>query len=247
MTLAINKMGQISINSKAGPITFKITGDTPTQSESVRIQKRLRKINSEVSPKSVTGQRDEAVFDRVTGIQDGKLRRMLGRADTREDEEKVLKEAFGLLETEFTRDNRGKLALTPEGAKKFGVETDKNVIIDEQGFTRQDFSDLAGVGTTVAGGVTGAVLGTLVGGPVGGIIGAGLGGAGGKSVEEATEALQGVQAQEAEEIAKDIAVEGLISAAGEGIFAGLGKVFRVVRGTGRVGKGLPDERYFSSR
>lgn len=39
MTLAINKMGQISINSKAGPITFKITGDTPTQSESVRIQK----------------------------------------------------------------------------------------------------------------------------------------------------------------------------------------------------------------
>ena len=63
---------------------------------------------------------------------------MLGRADTREDEEKVLKEAFGLSETEFTRDRRGRLALTPEGAQKFGIETDIPILIDEKGFTRQD-------------------------------------------------------------------------------------------------------------
>ena len=103
---------------------------------------------------------------------------MLGRADTREDEEKVLKEAFGLSEAEFTRDRRGRLALMPEGAQKFGIETEIPVLIDESGFTRQDLADLSGLGTTVAGGVAGAIGGTLVGGPIGGIIGAGLGCAG---------------------------------------------------------------------
>jgi hypothetical protein len=240
-------MGLITINTKYGPIDVKIKGDKPTSEEFFKLddieaqpEKYVPKEIIDAYRKSLKG--EDQTFDYATGIQDGKLRRMLGRADTRGDEEKVLKEAFGLLETEFTRDNRGRLALTPEGAQKFGIETNKNVIIDEKGFTRQDFSDLTGVGTTVAGGVAGAVAGTLVGGPIGGIIGAGLGGAGGKSVEEATEALQGVQAQEGKEITKDIAVEGLIAAAGEGIFAGLGKAFRVVSGTGGVGKGLPDDR-----
>ena len=240
-------MGLITIDTKYGPIDVKIKGNKPTSEEFFKLddieaqpEKYIPKEIIDAYSKSLKG--EDQTFDYATGIQDGKLRRMLGRADTKGDEEKVLKEAFGLLETEFTRDNRGRLALTPEGAQKFGIETDKNVIIDEKGFTRQDFSDLTGVGTTVAGGVAGAVAGTLVGGPIGGIIGAGLGGAGGKSVEEATEALQGVQAQEGKEIAKDIAVEGLIAAAGEGIFAGLGKAFRVVSGTGGVGKGLPDDR-----
>ncbi len=240
-------MGLITIDTKYGPIDVKIKGNKPTSEEFFKLddieaqpEKYIPKEIIDAYSKSLKG--EDQTFDYATGIQDGKLRRMLGRADTRGDEEKVLKEAFGLLETEFTRDNRGRLALTPEGAQKFGIETDKNVIIDEKGFTRQDFSDLTGVGTTVAGGVAGAVAGTLVGGPIGGIIGAGLGGAGGKSVEEATEALQGVQAQEGKEIAKDIAVEGLIAAAGEGIFAGLGKAFRVVSGTGGGGKGLPDDR-----
>jgi len=240
-------MGLITIDTKYGPIDVKIKGNKPTSEEFFKLddieaqpEKYIPKEIIDAYSKSLKG--EDQTFDYATGIQDGKLRRMLGRADTRGDEEKVLKEAFGLLETEFTRDNRGRLALTPEGAQKFGIETNKNVIIDEKGFTRQDFSDLTGVGTTVAGGVAGAVAGTLVGGPIGGIIGAGLGGAGGKSVEEATEALQGVQAQEGKEIAKDIAVEGLIAAAGEGIFAGLGKAFRVVSGTSGVGKGLPDDR-----
>ena len=61
---------------------------------------------------------EEAQFDYKTGIQDGKLRRMLGRADTRQDEEKVLKESFGLLETEFIRDNRGRFCFNARRRKK---------------------------------------------------------------------------------------------------------------------------------
>ena len=240
-------MGIISVDTKYGPLEFEIKGDAPSVSEQLKIQDVLVAPEQYFSDEAIESYRsslrgEDAKFDYKTGVQDTKLRRMLGRADTREDEEKVLKEAFGLSEAEFTRDRRGRLALMPEGAQKFGIETEIPVLIDESGFTRQDLADLSGLGTTVAGGVAGAIGGTLVGGPIGGIIGAGLGGAGGKAAEEATEALQGVQAQEGSEIAKDIAIEGLVSAAGEGVFAGLGKAFRVVSGTGRVGKGIPEER-----
>ena len=152
-------MGEISIDSNAGPITFRITGDTPTPTESVKIQKRLRKINSEVSPKSVRGQTDKTVFDRATGIQDKKLRRMLGRADTQEEQEKVLMDSFGLTRDQFTRDRLGNLALMPEAAQKFGVESNVPVIIDESGLTMRDLSDLSGLGTTIGGAVAGAVAG----------------------------------------------------------------------------------------
>ena len=240
-------MGNVTVQSRFGDIDVKIAGDTPTFEEFLKIDD-IKSNPKAYLPEDVISSYQKSLrgenvdFDYKTGVQDTKLRRMLGRADTREDEEKVLKEAFGLSEAEFTRDRRGRLALMPEGAQKFGIETEIPVLIDESGFTRQDLADLSGLATTVAGGVAGAVGGTLVGGPIGGIIGAGLGGAGGKAAEEATEALQGVQAQEGSEIAKDIAIEGLVSAAGEGIFAGLGKAFRVVSGTGRVGKGLPEGR-----
>ena len=237
-------MGEISIDSNAGPITFRITGDTPTPTESVKIQKRLRKINSEVSPKSVGGQRDRTVFDRTTGIQDKKLRRMLGRADTQEDQEKVLMDGFGLTKDQFTRDRLGNLALMPEAAQKFGVESSVPVIIDESGLTMRDLSDLSGLGTTIGGAVAGAVAGqAAIPIPVvGATIGAALGGGGGKALEEGIESLQGVQAQEGSEIGKDILKEAAIAGAGEGIFGLLGKAFRIIRGTDRVGKGVPEER-----
>ena len=235
-------MGEISINSNAGPITFKITGDNPSPSESVRIQNRLRKINLKTSVNAESKKQDEMIFDRTTGIQDTKLRRMLSRADTPEDEEKVLREGFGLTGDEYIRDSRGRLALTPKGAQKFGVESNKNVLIDESGFTRQDFADLSSLGTTLGAGVSGAIAGTAVGGPIGGIIGAALGGGGGKAIEEGTESLQGVQAQESGEILKDIGKEALIAGTFEGLGAGIAKVFGFVTGTGRVGAKLPEEK-----
>jgi len=237
-------MGEISIDSNAGPITFRITGDTPTPTESVKIQKRLRKINSEVSPKSVGGQKDKTVFDRTTGIQDKKLRRMLGRADTQEDQEKVLMDGFGLTKDQFTRDRLGNLALMPEAAQKFGIESSVPVMIDESGLTMRDLSDLSGLGTTIGGAVAGAVAGqAAIPIPVvGATIGAALGGGGGKALEEGIESLQGVQAQEGSEIGKDILKEAAIAGAGEGIFGLLGKAFRIIRGTDRVGKGVPEER-----
>ena len=240
-------MGIVTVDTKYGPIDVTIAGDKPTIKEKFKLDDIKYNAKAYV-PEDVLAEFEtkskgfDVGFDTTTGIQDGKLRRMLGRADTPEDEEKVLREGFGLTEDQYTRDSRGRLALTPQGAQVFGLETDKPVLVDETGFSKNDFSDLTGLGTVIGGGVTGAIAGTAVGGPIGGIIGAALGGGGGKAIEEGTESLQGVQAQESGEILKDIGKEALIAGTFEGLGAGIAKVFRVASGTGRVGAKLPEDK-----
>ena len=240
-------MGIVTVDTKYGPIDVTIAGDKPTIKEKFKLDDIKYNAKAYV-PEDVLAEYEtkskgfDVGFDTTTGIQDGKLRRMLGRADTPEDEEKVLREGFGLTEDQYTRDSRGRLALTPQGAQVFGLETDKPVLVDETGFSKNDFSDLTGLGTVIGGGVTGAIAGTAVGGPIGGIIGAALGGGGGKAIEEGTESLQGVQAQESGEVLRDIGKEALIAGTFEGLGAGIAKVFRVASGTGRVGAKLPEEK-----
>ena len=186
-------MGVVSVDTKYGTLNFSIKGDEPSASEQLRIQDVLIDKESYFSKEEISayeskqkGQRAE--FDYKTGIQDKKLRTMLGRADTSADQEKVLMDGFGLTRDQFTRDDLGNLALMPEAAQMFGVESSVPVMIDESGFTRRDFSDLSGMGTTIAGGVAGAVAGqALIPVPVlGAVIGAAIGGGGGKAIEEGT-------------------------------------------------------------
>ena len=242
-------MGIITVDTKYGPIDVTISGDKPTPKELFKlddIKFNTKKYLSEdlVSAYESKQKGQRAEFDYKTGIQDKKLRTMLGRADTSADQEKVLMDGFGLTRDQFTRDDLGNLALMPEAAQMFGVESSVPVMIDESGFTRRDFSDLSGMGTTIAGGVAGAVAGqALIPVPVlGAVIGAAIGGGGGKAIEEGIESFQGVQAQEGMDIAKDIGKEALIAGAGEGIFGLAGKAYSVLRGTSRVGKGVPEER-----
>ena len=242
-------MGIVTVDTKYGPIDVTIGGDEPTPKEIFKLDD-IKFNTKNYLPEDVIAnyektQKGQSLdFDYETGIQDTKLRAMLGRADSKADQEKVLREGFDLLETEYTRDNLGNLALTPEGALKFGVETEKPVLIDERGFTRQDLSDLSGLGTTLVGGVSGALIGqAAIPVPIlGAVIGATIGGGAGKAAEEGIEAFQGVQAQTGSEITKDIIKEGLISGAGEGIFGIAGRVFKLASGTSRVGKGVPEER-----
>ena len=167
-------------------------------------------------------EKDEQMFDRTTGIKNAKLRASLSVAEKDSEKVKVLKK-FGLSDDDFTQDNRGQFALTPSGAKQFGVETDKNVIIDESGLSRYDFADLAGivpeVAGAVAGGLKGAALGTAVapgiGTLIGGALGAGAGAATASVAEEAGEAIVGVNDQTAGEVAKDAGREALWAAGGE--------------------------------
>ena len=177
-------------------------------------------------------EKDEQMFDRTTGIKNAKLRASLSAAEKDSEKVKILKK-FGLSEDDFTQDNRGQFALTPSGAKQFGVETDKNVIIDESGFSRYDFADLAGIVPEVAGAVVGGlkgaatgaaagsavpIIGTGIGALVGGALGAGAGAATASVAEEAGEAILGVNDQTAGEVAKDAGREALWAAGGELVF-----------------------------
>lgn len=226
-------MGTVTVNTDNGPINFTIQGDTPTPIELNKIQRIIMRQAPAARERSVR-KKDEQLFDYKTGIKDLNLRRALSRADNKQEEELVLK-SKGLLETDFTRDRKGKLALTPSGAEKFGVKSNKNVLIDERGFSRSDFADLSSLGREIAGGVAGALAGqAAIPIPIlGAAIGAGLGTGGAKLIEEGQEVIEGTQGQEAKEVFKDAAVEAAIGAAGEGIFGTIGSLF------GRVVKGRP--------
>jgi len=178
--------------------------------------------------------KDRQNFDYASGA-DGKLRALLSFGETSGDKEAILKANVG--EDGFIRDAGGRLALTEAGQKKRGMEfTGKNVVIEDEGFSARDFSDLAGMVPETVGSIVGAVGGTIAGGLPGGVVGAGAGGAAGQAIEEAIESLLGVQTQTGGQIARDIAIEGAIGAGGELLGAGVFLAGRsVIRGGKAVG------------
>jgi|9_EtaG_2_1085328.scaffolds.fasta_scaffold05085_2 hypothetical protein len=199
---------------------------------STYLQSLLPRKNFEdlVLEKRGTSREEELKFDRKSGIKDAKLRSSLGAAENREEEDSILYK-FGLTQSDFIRDKMGNLALTPDGAKKFGVNTERNIVIDEEGFSRYDLADLTAIAPELTGAIAGAVTGqALIPIPVlGAMIGAFAGGASGSLVEEGIEAAAGVSKQTAGEIAKDAAIEGTIGALGEGVVGVLGRGFNFLR------------------
>jgi hypothetical protein len=229
-------MAIINVETPQGIVKVEIAGDTPTEQETNAIRSQFfttpdkteqtfEDLLAQSAKKTPQGQPIQANFDTKSGIQDAGLRALLSGAENNAEEENILA-TQGFSKEDYIRDNRGRLALTPSGARKVGVETDKNVLIDEEGFSRNDLSDLAGIIPELAGGVTGAIKGATVGSTIlpgfgtllGGAIGAFVGGGGGSLVEEAIEGIAGVSEQTAGEIATDAAVEGGIAAAGELLF-----------------------------
>jgi len=229
-------MAIINVETPQGVVKVEIEGDTPNQQESDAIRNQFfsapDKTNQtfedllrQSAKTTSTDQPTQENFDTESGIQSFGLRSALSVAENNAEEENILAKQ-GFNSSDYVRDNRGRLALTPSGAKKVGVETDKNVLIDEEGFSRNDLSDLVGIlpelGFGVAGAVKGAAIGTGIapgiGTLLGGAIGAFVGGGTGSLVEEAGEGLFGVSKQTAGDIAQDALIEGSIAAGGELLF-----------------------------
>ena len=229
-------MGIIRVETPQGIVRVEIEGNEPTQEELAAIdqqfspQQKSRSFDdlleeAKKTTPTVQGQPQQSNFDTESGIQDFGLRSALSVAENNAEEEAILAKQ-GFTAQDYTRDNRGRLALTPSGARKVGVQTDKNVLIDEEGFSRNDLSDLVGILPELAGGVTGAIKGAAIGTGVapgfgtllGGAVGAFVGGGGGSLVEEAIEGVAGVSKQTAGEIATDALIEGGIAAGGELLF-----------------------------
>ena len=199
-------------------------------------------IVSKTKPKATFKGFASEDVDTETGIQRAGFRAELSLAETDADQVLVLKK-YGLDESDFLRDNRGRLAVTPEGAAKLGVDANKLTLIDEEGFSRNDISDLAGIAPEIIGGVAGAITGQIaIPIPIlGAAIGAGVGAGGGQAAEEIFETVRGTQAQSSSEILKDVGTEAAIGFLADATFGLLGGAIRKVKGGVKPGKGLTDE------
>ena len=228
-------MGIISVDTSYGAMEFEISGDSPTELENDKIREIVsnpKPFFSETEQTQTSTQGSDSVeqFDRTTGIQDAGLRASLSIVDKADEREAVLQKS-GLTVEDYTKDSGGQFALTPSGAKKFGIETDKNIIIDESGFTKSDIVDLAGIVPEISGAVGGALVGqALIPIPfLGAALGAAFGGGLGNTIEEIGEYIAGVSRQTFGETAKQSGKEALIAGAFEGagqlLFRGISKLF----------------------
>lgn len=246
-------MGEILIQSPSGPFKVKIAGDSPTGDEQIKIANIIRgqrQSSAEPQLTASTSSGQEQLFDTSSGIKDAKLRALLSTAETAEEEEAQLQKLYGLGEGDYARDNRGRLAITKQGGTKLGMELEKDTLVDEEGFSRYDFADLAGIVPDIAGGVGGTIGGAAIGTAllpgigtfIGGVLGAGFGTAAAGGVEEGVEALAGVSRQTAGEIATDLKNDFLIGAGSELFIGGAIRIvapfFRGIRGRKLEGQDL---------
>jgi hypothetical protein len=235
-------MAEITINAPEGAFKVKIKGDTPTAAEQFKINEIIANRRREARRAAFEGRRSEQEdpeFDTESGIELAGLRANLSTAENASEEDAQLKQLYGLSEGDFTRDKRGRLAITPSGGKKLGLDLQKSTLIDESGFSRYDFADLFGIVPEIGGSVYGAIAGAPFG-PAGIIGGSVLGAMTGAATEEAIEGIAGVSEQTAGEIAKDIAVEGGITLAADVTFGAAGALFRAGR-KGLSVKDLPED------
>ena len=181
---------------------------------------------------------DKAFFDYDTGVKSTKLRSLLGIAEGRDQAGREI-EKEGILTTYagdegFTYDSRGNLAITPEGQRTLSEKnlfdeklfSDKNIVIDERGFSSGDFADFSGIAGPVFGAIAALsphmrvarFIKTLVGNQrFANILASGFGTAGGKAAEEAYESASGLQKQSKEEIADLLTSEFVFGAGAQTI------------------------------
>jgi hypothetical protein len=184
-------------------------------------------VRKYLANETVSSDFDQENFDYDTGVDAPGLRAQLDLAETVEEKELVLSNRVG--SQGFTRDSSGNFALTPSGLKRLGIRggSDKNIIIDESGFSKGDFADLAGIVGPIAGAVAalsphGKALRLLKNvfknDRISRTVASALGTAGGKGVEEAGELAVGLQRQSAGEVAEDLAYEAAIGGLSQGLF-----------------------------
>ncbi len=199
---------------------------------------------------NMAAESDKNKFDTESGVNAPWLRTKLGAMETQGGKERVLEEAVG--SDGFTRNSKGDLALTPRGLRKLGIKpkSNKYVVIDESGFSANDFADFSGILGPIVGSIAGSIFtrGKLKPRFPGlkdvsvkqlGIIsaGTGVGAAGGKGVEEGIEYVAGLQDNTPGELASLLATEAAIGAGGEALFGLGGKLLKYTFGQKALSKG----------
>ena len=193
---------------------------------------------------------NDLFFDYETGVDDLQIRRLLSSAETYEEKESVLRNYVG--SSGFTRNADGQLALTPTGLRARGqpVQTktlndgtvlELNTIIDSNKFEgRADIADFAGIAGPIIGSVYGVLpqsrlykgIKSLAGGTAfrQRVLGSGIGGAGGKGIEEVADAIQGFQLQDKEDLSKLLGYELALGGGGQFLGEGTAAIYRMYFG-----------------
>ena len=188
---------------------------------------------------------EEEDFDYKTGIQNAFLRAQLDMADNMEEKEGVLQRYAG--SDGFIRDTRGNLAVTPLGQKRLSArgmldknqQSNKNIVIDEEGFSFSDFADFGGTVGPLAGAIAalsphGRLLKTLQpflkSDRVSRAAAAAIGTGGGQLGEEALETVRGLQKQTIGEVGGEVFTEAAIGGIGQGLFEGGGAALHAFLG-----------------
>ena len=217
-------------------------------------EEEARKIaKSRILTSELSGDVDKILFDYETGIPNIRgLRSKLGRTEITKGPNPFAEQdqvATNILGTRgFTRDSRGRLAVTHEGLEELGLpelqkfvtlsdgtKIAKNVIIDERevNFGR-DLSDFSGVVGPIAGAIImmspqlrlAKIVSSFLGsGRAARIIQAAVGSAAGKGGEEALDAAEGFQLQDRNELAQTLGQEALLGGFGQGLGEGLGLLY----------------------
>ena len=199
---------------------------------------------------AMASESDKNNFDSESGVNAPWLRMKLGAMETQGGKERVLEETVG--GDGFTRNSKGDLALTPSGLRKLGIKpkSNKYVVIDESGFSANDFADFSGIIGPIVGSIAGSIftrgklkpkfpgLKNISVGQLGVVsAGTGVGAAGGKGIEEGIEYVSGLQDNTPGELASLLATEAAIGAGGEALFGLGGKLLKYTFGQKALSKG----------
>lgn len=184
-------------------------------------------------------------FDYETGIQNKFLRAQLDMAENIEEKEAVLQRYAG--SNGFIRDTRGNMAITPIGQRRLASRgmlpkdqiSDKNIVIDEEGFSFADFADFGGTLGPLAGAIAAlsphgrlirALQPFLKGKRITNVAAAAIGTGGGQLGEEVFETVQGLQRESLGEVAGEVLTEAAIGGIGQGLFEGGGAALHALLG-----------------
>ena len=226
MNTFFSEGGVEAINQEAGKINFATASPEELQ-EYIKSREALGVDAVTGEPIEVDPTKEKGV-DYVSGLRDFRIR--AGFSNKEKDSEKAayLKDQVG--KDGFRQDKKGRFILTKKGRERLGMPDGPELAIDEEGLSRYDVADFIGqAGVPLAIGIGASIatggMGTWAAmGIVGGSMGIG------KLLDEAFESAQGYQRQSAAEITKDVAVEAVFGAAGEGlgraISYGFGRIFK---------------------
>ena len=187
---------------------------------------------------------DQAYFEEDVGIRAPSIRAQLGLAENAVEQENVLRGYVG--SKGFTRDSRGRLAITPIGQERLVLKgllreedkSEKSIIIDEKGTTFADIADFSGIVGPVAGALSALTPGGRIirflnrfsGDRFARTAAAALGSGAGEASEEAVESALGTSQESFGDIALNVAGEAGLGATGQFVGEAVGAGYKSLLG-----------------